>query len=216
MPSYKDMILRQPIIQVAGRVSDTVSLTLYMHKGYDIPLVTIDTFWENLKFWPENELVLAFGSLDNPAYTWPHYLLKRTEEKLPTGNRICCNLAVTKTPSHQTMAQIQADPEEPEARPKVTFNQTPPPKDRRILLKYWPMLYDTRYNTWNRTGEPKWEECIYREHVLTTIEWNVSLNQRELVQRPIDCWTPWTGDRSVFSTENVRSENIIGWMELPE
>lgn len=82
-----------------------------------------------------------------------------------------------------------------------------PPKDRRILLHFYPRLYYTRRNILGRqqggyenTPEPKWEECRW-------------VDNKE--QTGSDAhWEPWTGDSKTHTSEHIRPEQVIGWREL--
>lgn len=98
----------------------------------------------------------------------------------------------------------------------MIWNTTPPPKDRRSLVKYWPRLYSNRARSWLRTTEPKIEECVYVEELATSFGWNEEKGMREMLQRMEDRWTPFSGDFGTFSTQKIKLEDIIAWMELPE
>lgn len=66
---YQEMILTKPLVAVAGVVDSHSSRVLYVHEGYN-PEYT---------FLLSNRLDEGFyhvwGSLDNPGFSWPVYLL---------------------------------------------------------------------------------------------------------------------------------------------
>ena len=79
------------------------------------------------------------------------------------------------------------------------------PKDKRILLKFWPLHYSpirpSDYG-WKRTPEPKWEECRWVD------------DENQTGSKPH--WEPWTGNPRVTTTEHIHPVDTIGWLPVPE
>ncbi len=63
-------ILHQPLVMIGGGLYPKLTKTVYMHKGYDRPLIKIEKI---LSY--HNEIgVYIWGDLDNPLFFWPIYV----------------------------------------------------------------------------------------------------------------------------------------------
>ena len=65
-------IAQNSLVPIGGRVSETGSVTFYMHDGYDKPnrtLPGVDAF--------ESSGTYKLSGHDNPQFTWPIYAVVR-------------------------------------------------------------------------------------------------------------------------------------------
>ena len=70
------MILDEPLVAVAGVSGPRWTAEMFMHRGYDIPLLGVENYLGLLETLDTGVLYLVRGSLDNPLFSWPQYLRK--------------------------------------------------------------------------------------------------------------------------------------------
>lgn len=69
-------ITKKQLIPIGGHIGENFTITIFMHEGYDIP-ICMEAHLKNSLNIPYNTLCLIYGNIENPAFSWPTYALKK-------------------------------------------------------------------------------------------------------------------------------------------
>ena len=71
---HQRTILTRKLVPVGGRLSQSGSVVIWMHGGYDRPLLSIEAYCRLARNLPADGVPhLVSGSRANPAFSWPVY-----------------------------------------------------------------------------------------------------------------------------------------------
>lgn len=79
------MILDEPLVVVAGVSHPRWTAEMFMHRGYDRPLLGVEYYRDILEKLDPGVLYLVRGRLDNPLFAWPQYLRKTLRDEPLVG-----------------------------------------------------------------------------------------------------------------------------------
>jgi hypothetical protein len=76
--SVSQRILEKPLVPIRGKIGGGCDLAIYAHDGFAKSARFSDEFMDYLQEkLPYDQVTLVMGSRENPAFSWPHYALKR-------------------------------------------------------------------------------------------------------------------------------------------
>jgi hypothetical protein len=77
------LVTSKPLRAIAGKSGHGKDITLFMHEGYDrliiSPDVLLNRLWSGVL--PKGQLCHVWGSLENPAFSWPVYALSQWDQR---------------------------------------------------------------------------------------------------------------------------------------